>query len=68
MRVDVRGLSCPQPVMLVHRKMYELKSGTFEVLGDDETAHGNLLRLCRDKGWQVSEKRKGDVWLLTISK
>ncbi len=42
--LDVRGLSCPQPVVEVQR---ELNSGTgfFEVLMDCESTKENLLRL-----------------------
>ena len=67
-RIDVRGLSCPQPVIMVHRKMRKIGTGTFEVIGDDDTARENIKRLSRDKGWSLKEKEAGDNFLLRLSK
>lgn len=67
-RLDVRGLSCPSPVLLVNRMMRRLGSGTFEVIGDLPAARDNIHRLARDKGWSVKERTKGEVFLLRLSK
>ena len=68
-RIDVRGLSCPHPVILVHRRMHEMGTGTFEVIGDDETARMNLIRLCNQRGWEYKEEEEeDDEFVLIISK
>jgi tRNA 2-thiouridine synthesizing protein A len=56
--VDARGLSCPQPVILVHHKMKELKKGTFEVIVDTDTSRENIRRLAKNEGWEVVETKK----------
>jgi tRNA 2-thiouridine synthesizing protein A len=56
--VDARGLSCPQPVILVHQKMKELKKGTFEVIVDTDTSRENIRRLAKNEGWEVVETKK----------
>ena len=67
-RIDVRGLSCPTPVILVNRMIRKLGTGTFEVIGDLPAARDNIHRLAKDKGWSVKEKRKGEMFLLRLSK
>ncbi|MCK4718124.1 MAG: sulfurtransferase TusA family protein [Thermoplasmata archaeon] len=67
-RIDVRGLSCPQPVIMVHRKMRKIGTGTFAVIGDDDTARENIRRLARDKDWTIKEKEAGEDFILLLSK
>jgi TusA-related sulfurtransferase len=67
-RVDVRGLSCPQPLVLTERKMKELGTGTFEVIGDTATARDNIYRLAHEKKWDVEEEKRGDEYILILSK
>lgn len=57
-QVDARGLSCPQPVILVHQKMKELKRGTFEVMVDTDTSRENISRLAKNEGWEIVESKK----------
>lgn len=57
-QLDARGLSCPQPVILVHQKMKELKKGTFEVMVDTDTSRENIGRMARSEGWEVVETKK----------
>lgn len=48
-RVDTRGLSCPQPVVLV-MKAIEDGHASFAILLDSETSVDNVTRLLRSKG------------------
>lgn len=57
-QVDAKGLSCPQPVILVHQKMKELKKGTFEIMVDTDTSRENISRLAINEGWEVVETKK----------
>lgn len=43
-KIDVRGLSCPQPVVVVQREIKEGKNN-FEVLLDSEASKENIIRL-----------------------
>ncbi len=51
--VDARGLSCPQPALMVHEAIRETGKGTIEVLVDSGTARDNVSRLARNSGWTV---------------
>ncbi|MDR1044165.1 MAG: sulfurtransferase TusA family protein [Candidatus Adiutrix sp.] len=50
-KVDARGLSCPQPVMLA-LKALSAHSEALAVEVDHETAAENVERACREKGRQ----------------
>lgn len=63
--VDVRGLSCPQPILLAKRAMDEAKSGTIEVLADSRTAAENVERTARKAGWTVT-RNDGDEDTITL--
>ncbi|PIW12357.1 MAG: hypothetical protein COW35_01905, partial [Candidatus Infernicultor aquiphilus] len=43
--IDVRGLSCPLPVVAVRNKLLEMKKGILEVLVDTGTSKDNITRM-----------------------
>ncbi len=65
-QIDARGLSCPQPVILVHQKMKQLGRGTFEVMVDTDTSRENIGRLAKNEGWEVIEGRPHDSGYLIL--
>ena len=67
-KLDVRGLSCPLPVVKVRNKLTELKEGLLEVLVDTGTARDNITRMANNNGWKVETKEQGGEYLLTINK
>ena len=67
-KLDVRGLSCPLPVVKVRNKLTELKEGLLEVLVDTGTARDNIIRMANNNGWKVETKEQGEEYLLTINK
>jgi len=56
--VDARGLSCPEPVVLVDKAIKQVKQGTIEVLVDSGTARENVQRLAKSTGWATSLKEE----------
>lgn len=64
-RVDARGLSCPQPVILVDRALQEGKT-QLEVLVDNEVSKENVLRLLRKKGYQPEVKEEADSIVIKV--
>ena len=66
--VDARWLSCPQPVMLMNKKMKELGKGVFEVLVDTDTSRENVSRLAQQLGWHVEVNRVGEDYRLLLTK
>jgi len=67
-RIDARGLSCPQPVLLTRNKMNEVKRGTFEVLADNAAARDNISRLAKDQGWAISVEERDNEFLLILKR
>jgi TusA-related sulfurtransferase len=67
-RIDARGLSCPQPVVLTKNKMKEIGKGTFEVIVETGTSRDNITRLANYEGWNIKVKEESDEFILTLSK
>ena len=67
-KIDKRGLSCPQPVILTNEKIKELGKGMFEVLVDTDTSKENISRLAQQSGWQVEVDRIDEDYRLLLRK
>ncbi|MDH7577365.1 MAG: sulfurtransferase-like selenium metabolism protein YedF [Bacillota bacterium] len=66
--VDVRGLSCPQPVILT-RKVLE-SSGRQQVTAvvDNEVARDNIVKMARALACEVEVDHKGSDYYIRITK
>ncbi len=68
-KVDARGLSCPQPVMMI---LNEIKRGTeneIKILVDTEAAKENVSRAATSQDWNVSDVSEEDgEYKITIKK
>jgi TusA-related sulfurtransferase len=49
--LDTRGLSCPQPVLLVKKALDAQGGGTLSVLADSDASRENICRLAESAGW-----------------
>jgi len=67
-KIDARGLSCPQPVVLVKKAIDKLGKGEFEVWVDTVTSKENVSRLARKAGFQISVEEKEREFLLKLSR
>jgi len=65
--VDARGLSCPQPVLLVKKSM-EKYPGGFQVLVDNTTALNNITRFAGSSGYKVETVNQDGDYLLPLQK
>jgi len=65
-KVDARGLSCPQPVLMALSRMREIKAGELEVLVDNEVSKENVSRAASKEGWELAQIREetGEYHLL----
>ncbi len=52
-KVDARGLSCPQPVLATKNAIIDHPK-SIEVLVDNETAKGNVKRFLTHSGYDVT--------------
>jgi tRNA 2-thiouridine synthesizing protein A len=66
--VDTKGLSCPQPVLLVMSRLKELKSGEIHIIVDNEVSRENVTRAARSQGWEVQEEQLGDECRLALKR
>lgn len=57
-KVDARGLSCPQPVVLVDRAIADGNTD-LEILVDHEVARENVSRLINRRGLKADIRREG---------
>lgn len=65
--IDVRGLSCPQPVLQVRNA---IRKGDFPVvaLTDSVTACENMRRAAETEGLRAAVEESGDEFRLRIDK
>lgn len=66
--VDVRGLMCPEPVLITRRELQRLKKGKVRVIADAAAARDNITRLAQHEGWRVSVTEEGNAWILLLEK
>ncbi|MFH1081574.1 MAG: sulfurtransferase TusA family protein [Pseudomonadota bacterium] len=57
-RIDARGLSCPQPVVLVDRAVQEGNTD-LEILVDNEVSRENVLRMAARRGLKTDVRQEG---------
>lgn len=66
-RVDARGLSCPQPVILT-QKALEGGSNSLEIIVSSEVSKENVLRLLNKYNMKTELREEGDDIVITASK
>ena len=68
-KVDARGLSCPQPVLMTLEEIKKLDKGEIIILVDTDTSKENVSRLAKSQGWQVKDiQGEGEGYQVTIVK
>ena len=65
--LDARGLSCPEPVVMI-RKAMMTKDAEYTMVVDNPTAKENVTRYAEHQGYKVSVAENGDEYTLTITK
>ena len=65
--IDARGLSCPEPVILISQAM---KSGeaAYEILVDNRVSRENVTRYAEHQGYRVSVTENDGEYTLVIGK
>jgi tRNA 2-thiouridine synthesizing protein A len=68
--LDAVGLFCPEPVMLLHRKVRELASGEIlEVVATDPSTQRDIPKFCAFLGHELlGQSVEGDVFYFFIRK
>ena len=66
--IDARGLSCPQPVLMVQREIQKSAPALVTVLVDNQCAVGNITRFANSRGYKVRVKEKAGEFTLELTK
>ena len=66
-KIDARGLSCPQPVVLASRAIRE-GVDALEVIVDNEVSKENLLRLAKKYNMRADVKEENQDIVIQIAK
>ena len=66
-KIDARGLSCPEPVILISRAM---KSGesAYEIVVDNRVSRENVTRYAEHQGYTVDVTENDGEFTLAIRK
>ena len=65
--LDARGLSCPEPVVMI-RKAMMTKEAKYVMVVDNPTARENVTRYAEHQGYTVTVAEADDEYTLTITK
>ncbi|MDA8229472.1 MAG: sulfurtransferase TusA family protein [Desulfitobacterium hafniense] len=66
--IDVRGLLCPEPVLVTKQAIDKLPKGIVKVLVDNNAAKENVIRLAENLKWNVTVVSQGFDYLITLQK
>lgn len=65
--LDARGLSCPEPVVMI-RKAMASKESAYEMVVDNVTAKENVTRYAQHQGYQVAVREQDGEYHLSMTK
>lgn len=65
--LDARGLSCPEPVILLHKAMAS-KEAAYQMIVDNQTARENVTRYAETQGYRVEAAEQDGDYSLSITK
>ena len=65
--IDARGLSCPEPVVLLRSAM-STGEDSYQIIVDNHASRENTTRYAQHQGYQVSEAEKDGEYTLTFTK
>ncbi len=66
LEVDVRGLSCPIPVVKTKKAMEKSPAETIVVLLETEVSKENVLRLADNQGYKSKVEQLGNEYKLIL--
>ena len=65
--IDARGLSCPEPVIMI-RKAMASNENEYEMVVDNNVSKENVTRYATHQGYKVSVTEKDNEYHLSIKK
>ena len=70
MKIDAIGLICPEPIMLLHKAIYEAKTGdVVELIATDPASVRDVKKFCEFLNHElISSKKDEDKLIFKIKK
>jgi hypothetical protein len=65
--IDVRGLSCPEPVLMLKEALETGKNDTYKILANEAHTVKNLKNFAETHGKKVDIKELGAEYEVTVS-
>ena len=65
--LDARGLSCPEPVIMI-RKAMQTGKYRYEMIVDNTASKENVTRYAQHQGYTVTVTERGGEYTLTMTK
>lgn len=66
--VDVRGMACPQPVILTRQALDKSAEEMLTVVSDDEVARDNIVKMAQSLSCGVQVEQQGSDFVISITK
>lgn len=66
-RLDARGLSCPEPVIMIRKAMMS-KEAAYEMTVDNVTSKENVTRYAEHQGYRVTVSESNGEYTLVMRK
>jgi len=67
-QLDVRGLECPQPVILTKKELEKEDVTTVVTIVDNEVARDNVVRFAKNLNYEVEVEQKDNDYYIRICK
>ncbi|OKY75086.1 MAG: hypothetical protein BM485_10345 [Desulfobulbaceae bacterium DB1] len=67
-KLDCRGLKCPQPVLQTKDALEQMAAGEIEVLVDNDASRSNVERFAKSRGCSSSVTEQDGLYRITIRK
>ena len=65
--LDARGLSCPEPVIMIRKAMMS-NAAAYEIVVDNPASRENVTRYAEHQGYKVDCMEKDGEYTLSITK
>lgn len=66
-KIDTRGMSCPQPVLMTKNALDKNPEGV-DIIVDNNTAKGNVERFLKNSGFKALIKEDGEDFIIEARK
>ena len=66
-KLDARGLSCPEPVIMIRRAMMS-GADAYEMVVDNHASKENVTRYAQHQGYTVSVAEQSGEYTLTMTR